>query len=187
MRLLLGLLIAGLIVVGRPASALACTPPPGGLPDLTAADRARAAEVVLEGTIAAVSGEYPVVATVDVARYLKGSGPSRVTISGFGQTSVCLSPVDAGQRWIFYASGDPQAGLKAFYASQFDAVAAPDPQTIAEIEAALAGPAPQPTVVRPGALPATGAPAELPALEIGLALLAALALWKVTRALRSTR
>ena len=38
-----------------PAAALACTPPPGGLPVFTIAQRVQAAEVVLEGTVTQMS------------------------------------------------------------------------------------------------------------------------------------
>ena len=115
----------------------ACTPPPGGLPDYTVADRTNAAEVVLEGTIIALTGEYINVATVHVHRYFKGIGPAVTTISGFGSTRLCLSPVSVGQRWVFYATGDPSSGLSAHYVSQFDAVDPADPQTIAEVIAAV--------------------------------------------------
>jgi hypothetical protein len=141
-----------------PAPAYACTPPPGGLPRLTPADRTNRAQVVLEGTVSATSNTeltgapVPDTATVDVVQYLKGSGPAQVTITGFGPSSLCRSEVQVGNRLIFYASGDPAQGLQAFYASQFDAVARPSPQVIAEITTAAGQ---QPVV--PGAAPAPAA------------------------------
>lgn len=175
MRALLILAIV-LFVCFTPGQALACTPPPGGLPKLTTADRTRLAPLVLEGTVTAIAGSYPIVATIDVVQYLKGNGPATVTISGFGSSSVCLSEVSAGQRLIFYASGDPNSGLQAFYASQFDAVAQPDPQTIAEILAAAGDPPPQPTVARPATLPNTGGSERLSWQPVAL-LTILLALW----------
>ena len=117
----------------------ACTPPPGGLPHYTVADRTHAAEVVLEGTVIALSDEDALVytATVHVRQYFKERGPVIVTVSALGWSSLCLSPVRVGERWIFYAAGDPGAGLRAHYLSQFDAVDAATPQVIAEVIAAV--------------------------------------------------
>jgi hypothetical protein len=121
----------------------ACTPPPGGLPVYSAAERAEAAEIVLEGTVLDGSTEpgwpeeFVQIATVEVNQYLKGTGPEVVTIRGFGPTSVCLTPVQVGDHKIFYASGDPAQELRAHYLSQFDAAESPNPETIAEITAAV--------------------------------------------------
>ena len=121
------------------ASALACTPPPGGLPVFTVAQRVRAADVVLEGTVTQMTkiNMPDDTATISVQRYFKGSGPASVTITGFGPTSLCRSPVHAGEQWIFYAKGDPNALMSASYLSQFDAVDIPSDETIAEIIAAV--------------------------------------------------
>ena len=127
------------VVLGRPISSTvcACTPPPGGLPRYTVADRTHAADVVLEGSVIALTGDYFIhTATVDVHRYFKHRGPATVTIWPLGASSLCLSPMDAGQRWVFYATGDPNTGLRAHYLSQFDAVDPADPQTISEVIAA---------------------------------------------------
>jgi len=117
----------------------ACTPPPGGLPHYTVFDRTNAAEVVLEGTVIGLSDETPYVytATVHVHQYFKEWGPVIVTISGFGQPSACLSLVHVGERWVFYAAGDPGAGLRAHYLGQVDAVAPATPEVIAQVIAAV--------------------------------------------------
>lgn len=144
--ILISVIVLTLVIVlalTRPASSpvCACTPPPGGLPDYTVADRTNAAEVVLEGTVVALTDEdnYGAIktATVQVHQYFKDIGPAIVTISGFGPPSLCLSPVHVGERWIYYATGDPSTGLSAHYLSQFDAVDPADPQTIAEVVAAV--------------------------------------------------
>lgn len=120
---------------------LACTPPPGGLPPYTVADRTNAAEVVVEGTIVALTDadDYGAIktATVKVDLYFKGSGPAVVSIARFGPTSLCLSPVSVGQHWIFYTTGDASTGLTAHYLSQFDAVDPVTSDIVAQVIAAV--------------------------------------------------
>lgn len=129
-----------LVLAGPDRPLWACTPPPGGLPDYTPADRTHAAEVVLEGTIIGrvdLNGHpWLDTALVRVHRYFKGAGPAWVTISHFGPGSLCLSEVYIGQRAIFYAKGDPETGLVAHYLSQFDAVDPVWPEIVAEVIAA---------------------------------------------------
>jgi len=128
--LLLGLL---------PAAALACTPPPGGLPIFTIAQRVQAADVVLEGDVTqmtAINFQNDT-ATISVTRYFKGSGPASVTITNFGPGALCRSQVDVGDHWLFFAKGDPNAVMTASYLSQFDAVTSATANTIAQILAAL--------------------------------------------------
>jgi hypothetical protein len=128
-------LVLGLL----PAMALACTPPPGGLPVFTIAQRVQAADVVLEGDITQMTATNfkDDTATISVQRYFKGSGPASVTITNFGPSSLCRSPVHAGEHWIFFAKGDPNAVMTASYLSQFDAVTPATADTIAQIQAAL--------------------------------------------------
>jgi hypothetical protein len=131
--------IALLLSALSAASALACTPPPGGLPVFTIAQRVQAADVVLEGTVtqmAAINFQDDT-ATIAVQRYFKGSGPASVTITNFGPGALCRSSVQVGEHWIFFAKGDPSALMSASYLSQFDAIAAPSTSTIAQILAAL--------------------------------------------------
>lgn len=126
-----------------PAPALACSPPPG-YPRYKTADRARAAEVVLEATVTAVTptpGDVDTqghTATVDVHQYFKNDGPRSVTVSGFGSGSLCRTEVHVGQRLIFYATKKTDSALDAHYLEPHDAVEAARPETRAEIVAALA-------------------------------------------------
>jgi hypothetical protein len=121
------------------APALACTPPPGGLPHYTIAQYVRAADVVLRGRITKVTVEsfQNYTATIAVQQYFKGNGPATVVIANFGTGADCRSAVHVGDDWIFFANGDPSALMQANYLSQFDAVTSPTPDTIAEIIAAI--------------------------------------------------
>jgi hypothetical protein len=76
-------------------------------------------------------------ATISVLRYFKGSGPATVSITGFGPGALCRSFVQVGDHWIFFAKGDPSALMSASYLSQFDAIAPPSADIIAQIMAAL--------------------------------------------------
>src|SRR5262245_15760059 len=82
--------------------ALACTPPPGGLPVITIAQRVQAADVVLRGTITQVAVEnfQNYTATIAVQSYYKSSGPATVTITNFGTGADCRSAVGVGDDWI---------------------------------------------------------------------------------------
>jgi hypothetical protein len=103
----------------------------------TVAERTNAAEVVLEGTVIAVTDPHYGTATINVHRYFKGIGPAVVTVSDLGTTAMCLSPVWVGDRRIFYTTGDPISGLRAHYLSASDAVDPADAEIIAEIIAAV--------------------------------------------------
>jgi hypothetical protein len=135
-RYMLFIVCIGALLLLPTRTAHACTPPPGGLPTYTVAERVAAAPIVLEGEVTAVSNEMIGVATIAVTRYFKGSGPATVQIANLGSTAVCLSPVAVGERWIFYARGDSRIGLQANYLSQFDAVAAPNNDNVAQVIAA---------------------------------------------------
>ncbi len=86
-RKLLGVCLTGFAVVlfaivilltpSQPFSstACACTPPPGGHPVYTVADRVDAADVVLEGIVTEVRGSWwPQEADVNVTQYFKDRG-----------------------------------------------------------------------------------------------------------------
>jgi hypothetical protein len=123
--------------------AYACTPPPGGLPEYSASDRAQAAEIVVVGTVLEIENDLnqpsqlSQAVTVEVEQYLKGRGPGIVDIRGYGSTAVCLTPVQVGDHRIFYATGDPDMELVAHYLSQFDAAESASPDTLAEIGAVV--------------------------------------------------
>jgi hypothetical protein len=173
-RLAAALLIASLGALAlQPQTALACTPPPGGLPTYTVAQHVQASQVVLEGIVAAVvTVNYSDTASVKVLQYIKGSGPAQVDISGFGPDSMCLSEVKAGDHLIFLASVDSASGkVQAFYLSQFDAVLPADDQTIAAaVQAAIQASDQTPVVIGPPNIGMTQAAA---ATAIALTLTAA--------------
>lgn len=112
LRLVLSCGIALVLCLLSVASALACTPPPGGLPIIPIAQRVQAADVVLEGTVTQMSATnfQDDTATISVLRYFKGSGPITVTITGFGLGALCRSFVQAGDRLShLIAEADPVA------------------------------------------------------------------------------
>ncbi|MBZ0319391.1 MAG: hypothetical protein K8L91_23475 [Anaerolineae bacterium] len=124
-------------------TAHACTQPPGGLPDYTLEDRVGFAPIVLEGHVVEVNPSlYPVTAMIEVKQYFKGGGgPSILTVSNFGDSSMCLSMVHVGDNIILFASGDPSSGqLTAFYASQFDAVTPSTPERVQRVVDAVGQP-----------------------------------------------
>jgi hypothetical protein len=143
---------------GSATAVYACTPPVGGLPQYTAAERTNAATIVLEGTVTegrAAEGYaegIPQGLTVEVQQYLKGSGPAVVMIDGFGTSALCLYEAHLGDHLIFYAEGDPETGLHAHYLSQFDAAEAVSPEVIAEITAVTGQSPTQPTTNAPAPL-----------------------------------
>lgn len=133
---LLALILA---LLGAPQRALACTPPVGGLPNFTTADRTNAAQVVVNGTVLSVQTDpttYRDLAVIKVTSYLKGIGPEIIAVSNYGSSTICLSPVSAGQAGIFFINGDEATGYTATYLSQFDAVVPNDPAHIQEALAA---------------------------------------------------
>ncbi len=130
-----------------PRPALACTlpaPPEDGVyPTYTVAERISGADIILVGTILEVETEGGFqTALVDVEQYLRGSGSTKVAIGNFGWSALCLTQVQAGMYAIFFATGDPITGLKAYYfpppyRAQLSAVEEVSPQRLAEIMAVL--------------------------------------------------
>lgn len=104
----------------------ACSPPFGGFPPYTVVDRTRAADVVLEGVVVSVMEDVPEfglqTATVQVNQYLKGDGPQTISVTNFGQTSLCLTTVFIDDHRVFYLKGDAETGFKANYLTAHDAV-----------------------------------------------------------------
>jgi hypothetical protein len=118
----------------RPGAA--CTPTVVGNPPETLDYRISRADVILEGVVTALSqSSFDETATIEVVQYLKGSGPAQVTMSNFGSSAVCLASVQARDHLIFYAAGDPAAGLRAYYSSAGQAIASPSDDLIAQITA----------------------------------------------------
>src|SRR5574341_191177 len=121
-------------VSARPLAA--CTATPEGRPPETLADRVGRADVILEGIVTGVSSDpASQTASIQVLQYLKGGGPAEVAMSNFGSSAMCLAQVHVGDHFIFYATGDPAVGLRAYYSSAGQAVASPSDDRIAEIEA----------------------------------------------------
>jgi hypothetical protein len=121
------------------APALACTQPPGGVPNYTISQRVKAADVVLVGTVTQVTtlNVQDDTAEIEVEQYFKATGPTTVTITNFGSSAFCRSLVHEGDRWIFFADGDPNAVMYASYLGLSDAIATPDEDTIAQVLAAV--------------------------------------------------
>ncbi len=131
-------LAAALLSLLWAAPALACTPPPGGLPHYSIAQRVAAADVVLEGIVdsLATTSIPDDTATISVLQVFKGNQPGSVTIVGFGPGSLCRSSVQVGQHLIFFARVTAN-GLQASYMGQFDATEPANQDTIAQVIAAL--------------------------------------------------
>jgi hypothetical protein len=114
-----------------PSPTAACSPA-----SATIAQHARAADVVVYGLVSATDSAEPKTAVVEVVQYLKGDGPVRVQISGFGPASQCLSNVFVGQQWVFYATGTPTLVLAALDTAEFDPVVRPGSNVFDEVAAA---------------------------------------------------
>jgi hypothetical protein len=150
-RVITRALCAGLVVLAAlfapaPRRALACTPPPGGLPTFSLAERTQAADIVVEGEVIALgdaAGIPGATATIQVRQYLKGAGPEQLTVTGYGPTSLCLSELFAGDVRVFYIVNDGAGGLRALYLSQFDAAAPATAFLISQVSTAAAAQAPE--------------------------------------------
>ncbi len=155
-----------------PSTALACTPPPGGLPQYTVAERVNAAPIVIEGAVTKIDGQTsPYTATINVIRYFKGSGTDTIQVKNYGSSSLCLSDVRVNDHRIFYITGNPTSGYFAFYMSQFDAVAPATGEVTTQIIAAVQGRpisptpsfTPNPTLTQQSVLTATARQAQFTA------------------------
>jgi hypothetical protein len=152
-RLILLCLIVILVPLAVPQQSVkACTPPPT-IPHYTVADHVHHAAIVLEGRVVAVQkiDMSRQTATLWVDTYYKGSGPQQITVSGYGQGSLCLSDVSNDQTGIFFIAGDAQSGYRADYMFAFDAIYPNNAQTIQEIVATTGNPghSPEPAVSTP--------------------------------------
>jgi hypothetical protein len=114
------------------------TPTPDCSPaSATIAQHARVADVIVYGVVSATDGGEPKTAVIEVVQYLKGDGPVRVQITGFGSIAQCRSNVFANQQWIFYAAGDPALVLTALDTAEFDPITRAEAAVFDEIAAAI--------------------------------------------------
>ena len=123
------------LALAIPASA--CSPAPDQI-NRTLQERIDNAPLVLVGTVVNGTtswGDTIAIAEVEVETYLKSEGLAVVNIAGFGAGPDCLSPVQIGQRYIFFAEGNTGETLNAVYLGVNDAVATADAQNIAEVSA----------------------------------------------------
>jgi hypothetical protein len=133
-RLSLVLICISICIAAQVQPGAACTATVTGNPPETLSFRVSQAGVILEGVVVAVRPDsFGETATIEVMQYLKGSGPAQVTMNNFGSSSMCLTSVKAGDHLIFYAAGDPAAGLRAYYSSAGQAVASPSAELISAI------------------------------------------------------
>lgn len=97
-------MIIGVLLASRQTiSVYACTATPTGQAPPTIADRVAHADIVLVGTVTQYLDEsFEWSAVVQVEQYLKGSGPERVTVLDFGDSSVCRRHVAVDDRLVFY-------------------------------------------------------------------------------------
>jgi hypothetical protein len=156
MKRLLVFFILIALSFASPSLVSACTTTPEGRPSYTLADQVNAAPIILEGTVLAVSKDsYPFTATVQVQQYFKGSGPQEVIIGNFGSSAMCLTEVSVGDHLIFFASGEPDTGLRAFYMSAGAAVTSASTENIASLMQLLPQQAVENTPQTGGSLPAS--------------------------------
>jgi|GEM_PF-5182460 len=115
----------------------ACTQPPEPIPTaVTLEERVNNAPIILVGQVAGYDDEtgYNFIAEVQVERYLKGEGTSPVQISGFGYSSMCLTGVSEGSRYIFFVQPDGET-LRGIYFQGYAPVMIPSDENIDAIVA----------------------------------------------------
>lgn len=122
-----------------PRSIYACSPSESYRPS-TIMEKTLDAELVLEVTLVEkIPSAHPFTdtATFTVHSWLKGTGPSIVTVKGFGPSDQCLAEVPE-MRAILFVNGDPLVGaLNLNYVSLHDAVVYSSPEVISEINNAI--------------------------------------------------
>lgn len=128
--------VFSLMVIATRVNACSTAYPPG-VPSPTPpniADRTKAATIVLEGMITKVNlrASNQNDAVLEVYRYFKGSGPKIVKLIGFGPAGSC-NYVPSFERSVFYATGDPNIELTAFFLVNGRAAEPIDPKTISEV------------------------------------------------------
>lgn len=100
------LMVSSCHVAAQPLYACSPTSPPldapTPIPD-TLGHRVQQTAIIFEG---AVTADRPIT-TVQVTRYLKGTGPPIVQVLGFGSGADCLPKADSGMHGLFFTLGDP--------------------------------------------------------------------------------
>ena len=126
-------------LAANPRSTYACSPAYPYRPS-TLGERTQDAELVLEVTLLEkVPSVHPFsdTATFIVNSWLKGNGPSIVTVKGFGPSAQCLAEVPE-MRAILFVNGDPFVSpLTLNYVGVHDAVVYSSPEVISEIADAI--------------------------------------------------
>ncbi len=137
LRLALTALLILFASAAFPRGAAACTPPPGGLPTFSVADHVNASDVVIEGTVISVGGNYfAQVATIQVTQYIKGGGRAVIVVDGYMAGAMCGTEVRPEMHGIFYIRTDEFGRYHAMQLSQFDAFAEASADNLAEAIAA---------------------------------------------------
>ncbi|HEX2914577.1 MAG TPA: hypothetical protein VH186_27495 [Chloroflexia bacterium] len=114
---------------------------PEGVPSptpLSVADHTRGATVILEGMLTKITlgGTFNQnEGVLEVYRYFKGNGPKTVKFVGFDSPGSCKY-VPAFQRAIFYATGNPDIELTAYFTGNDHATDPVDPKIVSEVTAA---------------------------------------------------
>ncbi len=135
----LALAAAAHLAIGS-APGYACTQPPGGVVVSTVTTRTMQADHVFVGTVLTVAETAPgfsiYSATIAISNTLKGQpGLIQATIGNYGMTSLCLTPVAAGQAFLFFVRGDAATG---YFASNLEIASAVSPVSVANMAEAVA-------------------------------------------------
>jgi hypothetical protein len=102
--------------------AYACTQPVGGHIRYSIEKRVDQAQMIAEGLVIEVYAEsYEKIALIEVTAYYKGSGPSLISVAGYGDGAQCRSYIIEGQQQIFYLRQNADGSLWASYGSAGDA------------------------------------------------------------------
>lgn len=163
------------------SQAYACTPPPGGHTFYSLEERVNQAPIILQGH---VIGDYfdnstrRRIAIIEVDAYFKGSGPSIISVGGYGDPQECLSYVPNGN-YILFVSRQRDGGLWANYGSVNDAyVAATDQNRASVIEYTRRQPVPPIAEATPNLITLSQADAQ--EIIISSRLETAVATWSQT-------
>lgn len=117
-----------------PSTAFACTQPVGGHIRYSIEERVGQSSIIVEGQVIDVYTEYyEHIAVIEVAYYYKGSGPSIISVAGYGDGAQCRSYVSSGQYQIFYLRENSDGSLWASYGSAGDAYIQASDENRAEV------------------------------------------------------